>query len=256
MFQEERQEQILELLKENHSVRIANLAVHLGVTRETIRKDLYELEQKGLIRKVHGGAVLNKTNVEPSYSKRSSTNMLEKERIASKAAEFVEDGDSIYIDIGTTTLLFAKQLKAKNNITVITNSVLVAIELGNHPGARVILSGGEVRGGELALSGPIATQSLQNIYIDKAFIGVGGLAEESGFTDYHIGESELRKLMIAHAKERYALVDHSKMYVTAFFKSANIHEMDVVVTDRQTPSSMIKFLNDNGVEVIIADIDI
>ena len=249
MFQEERHDQILNHLKENHSVRIAELSEHLGVTRETIRKDLYDLEKKGLIRKVHGGAVLNKTSEEPSYFARSTISLPEKELIAAKAAEFVEDGDSIYIDIGTTTLLFAKKIKAKN-ITVITNSVLAAMELNNREGAKIILSGGELRPGEMSLSGPIANQSLQNIYIDKAFIGVGGLSE-SGITDYHIGESELRRMMLVHAKERFALVDHSKVNVTAFFKSASVHELHVVITDKKTPAGMVEYLKNHGVKVIV-----
>lgn len=256
MFQEERQELILERLRENQSVRITDLAESLNVTRETIRKDLYELEKQGLIRKVHGGAVLNRsdvTTVEPPYSKRSQINPTEKESIALRAAELVEDGDSLYIDIGTTTLLFAKQLKAKNNLTIITNSVLIAVELGHYPNIKVILSGGELRPGELSLSGPLAVQSLQNLYIDKAFIGVGGLSEDSGFTDYNISEGEIRRLMLTHAKERYALVDHSKMHITAFFKSANIQEMDVVITDSQTSPALVQKLRDDGVEVIIAD---
>lgn len=252
MFQEERQERILSMLRENQSIRIAHLAMQLGVTRETIRKDLYELEQQGHIKKVHGGALLNKTNAEPSYTKRSQTNPALKEQIAAKAAEYVEDGDSIYIDIGTTTLLLAQKLKQRNKLTVITNSIPVAAELGNHPGAKVIMCGGEVRGEELALSGPLAIQSLQNIYIDKAFIGIGGLSIESGFTDYHIGESEIRKMMLAHAKERYALMDHSKAFITAFYKTASAQELDFVITDQQTHSNIVKYLTDNGVEVIIA----
>lgn len=252
MFQQERQERILSLLRENQSIRIAHLAMQLGVTRETIRKDLYELEQQGFIKKVHGGAMLNKTNAEPSYTKRSQTNTAEKERIAAKAAEFVEDGDSIYIDIGTTTLLFAQKLKQRNQLTVITNSIPVAAEMANSPGVKVIMCGGEVRGEELALSGPLAIQSLQNIYIDKAFIGVGGLSIESGFTDYYISESEVRKMMLAHAKERFALMDHSKAYITAFYKTASVQDLDTVITDEQTQPNIIKYLTDNGIEVILA----
>jgi DeoR family fructose operon transcriptional repressor len=256
MFLEERQEQIMQRLRELQSVRITDLVEEFGVTRETLRKDLYHLEKQGLIRKVHGGAVLNKTDVtneEPPYNKRSLINPKEKEKIAIRAADFVEDGDTLYLDIGTTTLLFSKQLKARNNITVITNSLLIAMELGNQANIKVVLSGGELRQGELSLSGPSAIHSLQNYFVDKAFVGVGGLSEDSGFTDYHIDEADLRRLMLSHAKEKYALVDHSKMYITAFYKSADIQDVDVVITDSGAPLNLIKALQCQGVEVIVVE---
>lgn len=254
MFLEERQELIIQRLKQTQSVRITDLVEEFGVTRETIRKDLYELEKRGIIRKVHGGAVLNKTDLpkeEPPYAKRSQINQEEKEKIAARAAGFVEDGDTLYLDIGTTMLLFAKQLKHKNNLTIITNSLLIAMEFGNDPNHKVILSGGEMRAGEMSLSGPSAVLSLQNYFVDKAFIGVGGLTHESGFTDYHVPEAEIRKLMLAHAKEKYALLDHSKMHITAFYKSADIQDIDVVVTDAGASVQLVQTLQHCGVEVVV-----
>lgn len=253
MLQEERQQLILQMLKENQSVRIAELCSRLKVTRETIRRDLYEMEQQGLLKKVHGGAILAKTNVEPPYSARSVLNLAEKEAIATAAAAFVEDGDAIYIDLGTTTHLFAKHLHDKKGITVITNALMVALELSRHPDAKVIMSGGELRAGDLALSGPVARKSLENFFVDKAFIGVGGLAIESGFTDYHVGESEVRQLMLKNAKEKYALIDHSKINVTAFAKVAELSEIDVVITDAQLPQPISQRLLEEGLQVVVAD---
>lgn len=250
MLQEERHKQILEELENNNIVRIAQLSKNLGVTRQTIRRDLAELEKTGLIKKVHGGAVLNKTNVEPSYSIRNNTNIQEKEIIAKKAVEFVDEGDAIFLDIGTTTLMMAKKLKKRNKLTVITNFLLIALELANSPGIKVIMSGGELRGEELSLSGPISNKSVENIFLDKSFIGVGGLSIEGGFTDYHLDESEFRRMMIKHSKKSYALADHSKMNVTAIFKSADIHEIDVLITDEKSPESLLKHLAEKGIEVI------
>lgn len=254
MLQEDRQQLILQLLKEQQSVRIAELCSRLNVTRETIRRDLYELEQKGLLKKVHGGAVLKQTNVEPPYSKRSGQNIDEKEAIAQAAAAYVEDGDAIYIDLGTTTLLFAKQLLEKRGITVITNSLLVAVELSKNPDAKIILSGGELRSGELSLSGPIARKSLEDFYVDKAFIGVGGVSVERGFTDYHVGESEVRKLMLQNAKEKYVLIDHSKLNVTAFTKIAGLNEIDLIITDSGAPLPMLKQLEEKGLQIVVVDV--
>jgi DeoR/GlpR family transcriptional regulator of sugar metabolism len=256
MFLEERQELIMQRLKQKSSVRIIDLVEEFGVTRETIRKDLYELQKKGLIRKVHGGAVLNKdnlTNAEPPYKKRAMINPEEKAKIAKKAAEFVEEGDVLYLDIGTTMELFAKQIMHIPNLTIITNSLFIAMDLGNQPNCKVILSGGELRPGEFAVSGPAAIYSLQNYYVDKAFIGVGGFSEEAGFTDYHVQEAELRKLMLSRAKETYALTDHSKMHITAFYKTANLQDIDVLITDSGTPPQMIQYMRSAGIEVIVVD---
>jgi DeoR family transcriptional regulator, fructose operon transcriptional repressor len=254
MLQEERQQLILDMLKENQAVRIAELCKQLRVTRETIRRDLYELEERGLLKKVHGGAILNKTNEEPPYAMRSGLNLAEKEVIARTAASFVEDGDALYIDLGTTTQLFAKYLRGKKNITVITNALLVALELAQHTDAKVILSGGELRSGDLSLSGPVARKSLEPFCVDKAFIGVGGLTLEKGFTDYHVSEAEVRQLMLKNAKETYALVDHSKINVTAFVKVAELTDIDVVITDEKTPQPLVRQLEERGLQVVVAEL--
>lgn len=253
MLQEARHEQILTQLEKNNTVRIAELTERLGVTRQTIRRDLAELEKAGLIKKVHGGALLNKTNIEPTYNTRDNTSVTEKEMIAEQACQFVEDGDAIFLDIGTTTLMMAKKLTMKKNLTVITNSLLIAMELASFPEVKVIMSGGELRSGELSLSGPISTKSVANIYLDKAFIGVGGLSIDSGFTDYHLEESEFRRLMIEHAKKSIAIADYSKMGITAIYKSADIHEVDTLITDRKTPENIVQYLRNKGMEILIVD---
>lgn len=253
MLQEERHKQILVQLEKNNTIRIADLSKSLGVTRQTVRRDLSELEKAGIVKKVHGGAVLNRTNIEPSYSTRVSTSAVEKEIIAEKAANLVEDGDAIYLDIGTTTLMMAKRLNQKKNVTVITNSLLIALELSKSPEIKVLLSGGELRGEELSLSGPISNKSMENIFIDKAFIGVGGLSLDSGITDYHLGESEFRRMMIKHAKRSYALADYSKMDITAIYKSIDLHEIDVLITNKESPKPLLQKLNEIGIEVLIAD---
>lgn len=250
MLQNERQEQIIALLESQRTVRIGELSKILNVTRETVRRDLYEMEKQGLLKKVHGGAMLNKTVDEPHLSQRQVSNIHEKERIAWKAAEFVEDGDALFIDLGSTTQLLAKALRGKMNITVITNALPVAIEMSEHPHAKVILCGGELRSGELSLSGPIALKSLEDFYIDKAFIGVGGVSPESGFTDYHVGDAEVRRLMIRKAKETFALADYSKFHLTAFMKVCNLNEIDAIITDSTITEKEIEHYREHGMQII------
>lgn len=255
MLQQERHKKILEQLEKENTVRISELSKSLGVTRQTVRRDLSELDKAGLIKKVHGGALLSRTNIEPSFSTRDSTSVVEKDIIGKKAADFVEDGDAIFLDIGTTTLSMAKNLSHKKNLTVITNSLLIAMELANLKEIKVILSGGELRGEELSLSGPISNKSIQDIFIDKAFIGVGGLSLENGFTDFHLGESEFRRMMIKNAQKSFALADHSKIDIVAIFKSADIHEIDVLITDIMTPKSVISHLKGKGMKVEVLGVE-
>lgn len=254
MLQEERREMILNELKKKRSVRINELCKQFGVTRETVRRDLNELEQQGLVKKVHGGAVLNKTIVEPPYQDRSVSNVMEKEAIARKAAEFVEDGDSLFIDLGTTTLMLAKQLRDKKNLTVITNALPIAMEMVEHEHTHVILSGGSLRKGELALSGSVAQKTIEGFYVDKAFIGVGGIDEYSGFTDYHVEEADIRHMMLQRAKETYALVDYSKFHVTAFAKWGDLSDVTTLITDHQAPQQILKKMEEKGVRTVVVDV--
>lgn len=255
MLQEQRQQRIMDELRNKQSVRIAPLCEKLGVTRETVRRDLHELEKKGLLKKVHGGAILKKTNVEPPYAHRSESNNEEKHAIAKRAAAYVDNGDAIYIDIGTSTLYMTEYLGDKQNLTVVTNALMVAYELSKYPQIKVMLSGGELRSGELSLSGSIARKSFEDLFIDKAFIGVGGLSLETGITDYHVGESEIRKMMLNKAMETYALADYSKFDVTAFTKACEVQEIDRIITDTKAPSSMVKALQEQGITVDCVEID-
>jgi DeoR family fructose operon transcriptional repressor len=249
----ERQDLILVKLRKTQSIRIAELCMHFNVTRETIRRDLYELEKKGLLTKVHGGAVLKKTNVEPLFVNRKVSNIAEKEAIALKAAEFVDDFDTLFIDLGTTALSFARQLKNKKGLTVVTNALLVAIELSECEDIKIILPGGELRSGDLSLSGPIARKCLDDLYLDKCFIGVSGIAMSSGITDFHVPEAEIRKIMIERSEINIVLADHSKFNNTAFTRVAEISEMDIIITDDRVPDEFVKSIRDLGVKLIIAD---
>jgi len=253
MLQDERLEEIVTLLKNNQTVKIVDLAERFGVTRETIRRDLYELEKRGHARKVHGGARFRKSGSEPPFMTRSDTYVKEKEAIARKAVELVEDGDSLFIDIGTTTFLFASQLKKKSGLQIVTNSVKVAMELFDHPSAKVILCGGELRQEELSLSGPEACRTVESFFADKAFIGVGGLSLAHGITDYHVEEAGIRRLMMQRAKETVALADGSKFGNVAFAKVTDLAKVHTVITDRQADEDTIRGMREIGIEVLQSD---
>lgn len=253
MLAEERQRLILERLKENESIRIADLCSIFNVTRETIRRDLYEMEAQGLVKKVHGGAIIDKASVEPPYTNRKMSNVAEKEAIAKLAATLVDDGDALFLDLGTTTLMLARHLKSKKGLTVITNSIPIAVELSDCPEIKVMLLGGELRGGELSVSGPIARTNIEEFHVDKTFIGVAGISPNGGVTDFHMGEAEIRKLMLERGEVKIALADYSKFNVVALKLVIPIAGLDVIVTDGKTPREALGQMEKLGVNVMVAE---
>lgn len=253
MLAEERQKLIMERLKENESIRISELCSIFNVTRETIRRDLYDLEAKGLVKKVHGGAIIDKANVEPPYVNREMSNVEEKEAITQLAASLVEDGDALFIDLGTTTLMLARHLKKKKGLTVITNSIPIAVELSDSPDIKVLLLGGELRSGELSISGPLTRSNIEEFHVDKTFIGVAGISLHSGITDFHMGEAEIRKLMLERGEVKIALADFSKFNVVALKHIAGVSELDVIVTDDKAPRDLVAEIGKQGVKVMVSE---
>ncbi len=248
----QREDIILNLLAENRVVKANDLAEQFGVSMETIRRDLSDLEKRHLIRRVHGGAVLNVAgSVEPDYGRREIENYEQKIRIGKKAAEYVEDGDSIILDIGTTTLEFARFLKGKK-ITVFTNSIKIAMELMEEECMQVLLLGGKLRMGEGTTSGPWAEDMIRQFYADKLFLGVGALHPEKGITDYHMEETNLRRLCITHARKVIALADYSKFGNEALNVVCEPAQLDVLITDELADKKILRELREKGVEAVTA----
>ncbi|MFD1064917.1 DeoR/GlpR family DNA-binding transcription regulator [Oceanobacillus locisalsi] len=240
MLSQDRQEIIMQYLQTNKSVRIADLSNDLGVTRETVRKDLYEMEQEGVVRKVHGGAILNKANLETKYVTRKTVNEEEKKAIAKKAADLVEDGDTIYIDYGTTALYFSREINSKKDLTIITNSLPIAQELIDYSDFEVIIIGGNVRKNENSLFGPIAYRGIEKIFVDKGFFGIGGLDLQAGYTNMHMGESEVSRLMMKHSQIKIMMADFSKFHSTSMNQVAAIDEVDILITDTSSDTEMVE----------------
>lgn len=250
MLPQDRQSEIMKQLHEFKAVKISELCRALNVTRETIRKDLYELEEKGLVRKVHGGAILNKANLETSYINRKSRNENEKRSIAKRASEFVENGDTLYIDYGTTALLFTREILSKKDLTILTNSLPIANEVIDYSDFEVIIIGGSVRKNEKSLFGPIAYRSIEKLYVDKGFFGIGGIDLNAGFTNVHMGESEVSRLMLEHSQKNIVMADYSKFKTVSMNQVAPIEKIDVLITDEKADPALIEQLNKKNVKVI------
>ncbi|KAB0577983.1 DeoR family transcriptional regulator [Fusobacterium naviforme] len=247
-----RKDQIIHLVTENRIVKANELAEKFQVSMETIRRDLEQLEKEQIVRRVHGGAVLNvASGIEPDYSYREIKNYEQKIMIGKKAAELVKDGDTIIIDIGTTTLQMAKFLRGKS-ITVFTNSIKFAQELMDEEKVQLYLLGGKVRRGEGSTSGFMAEDHVDLLLADKLFLGVAGLDERMGVMDFHIEECNLRRHCVSHSKEIIALADYSKVGQRALNQVCLPEKIDILITDERADKQILKRLRERGVETVIA----
>ena len=251
---QERRGQIVEKVRQFRMVKVSDLIKEYDVSIETIRRDLEYLEQKGYLKRVYGGAVLyGLYGEEPSYEHREIVHFEEKKTIARKAAELIEDGDTLFIEVGTTVLEAIYCLRSKRNLTIITNATSVAREMIQTDGNRVILLGGELRTGEQSVYGFLTEQNLQHFYANKLLMGVGGLSIKNGFTDYHIQEANIRRMMIERSDKVIALADYSKFEVTAMNHVCPLSDVDVLVTDSSAPEKIIQELRAGGMTVLVAE---
>lgn len=231
MDQKERRDFILQKLAAENSVKIIDLSSLLGVTRETIRRDIYEMEKEGLLKKKHGGATALSSNNETDYEIRKKEQSAEKQEIAQAAKQFITKNSSIYLDYGTTNLFLAKAITLIEDITVITNSLPIINTLIKNSGQRIIIPGGVVRRNENSLCGFQSLQSVENIFVDIGFFSCAGISSEHGITNYHNEESLLSQKMVNHSKKMIVVADHTKFDNVALHKFADLSDVDIIITD-------------------------
>jgi DeoR/GlpR family transcriptional regulator of sugar metabolism len=253
LIQQERENLILELFRNQNVIRVEQLASELNVTQATIRTDLQRMTKKGLVRRVHGGAVLERsfTSHEAPFILRKDSFLKEKQQIGRVAAEEIVDGQTVVLDISTTVLEVAKNLKNRKNLIVITNSIHNVLELVDVEDIQLILLGGLVERVEKCMVGPIAIKTLSHFYADKVFIGIGGLSLEKGITDFGLAESEVRKLMIESGKEIIAVADSSKIDKISFVSTAPLYKINKLITDWHIRQDQREALREQGIGVVV-----
>ena len=223
-----------------------------GISVETARRDLTHLEKTGVIKKIYGGAtLLEKESKEPDTSERLSKNLEEKTAIGKKCAEFINDGDSILIEVGTTTLQAAKALKSKKNLTVITNSVHVVNELMDTDFGLYII-GGRIRHGEGSISGAVSIMELENFHISKAIISAGGITAGRGLSDYNIEEALVRKKVIDQSKEVIVVADSSKFGQDVLSHVCGLNDIDLIITDNKLDRDLLREFENMNVNIVLA----
>jgi DeoR/GlpR family transcriptional regulator of sugar metabolism len=253
MLSEERHQTILDLLNSHGSVTVADLVARLGVSEMTVRRDLDALKRMGLLRRVHGGAVgAQGRSYEPPFLSRSAKHGNEKKRIGQAAASLVNNGDSIILDVGTTTLEVARHLAKKRNLTIVTPSFRIASLLAEQPDIRLILTGGILRPGELSLVGNLAERAFQDFFVDKLFLGTGCIDFEAGLTEFNLEDAMVKKAMLRSAKEIIVVADASKFGQVAFAAIAPLNAVNRLVTDASLDPVTHTHLQAENIEVILA----
>lgn len=249
----ERQKEIERILAEERKASVDLLARRFKVSEVTIRKDLAQLETKGVLLRTHGGAVLaERPELVIPHLTRAGENPASKERIAREAAKRVQNGEHVLLDAGSTTLALARALRGRE-VTVVTNSVPIAMELaGEHEKANVIVLGGSLRRSSLALMGPLAHAQLGTIHCDRAFLGASGYDNRTGFCCQNLIEAETKRAMMSTAREVVLLADRAKFDRTAFAPFCPLKDLDAFITEAAPPRQAADAMRKAGVDIVIA----
>lgn len=250
-----REQWILDQLLRTGALTVEDLCSRFKISVATARRDLEGLERRGRLRRTHGGAI----PIEPliyeafshvsTYREQVEKSADEKRRIAMAAAELINDGDTIALTPGTTTTQIMRALHAQKSITVVTNTVNLAMELSNRPGVSVFVTGGFLHSGWFSLIGQAATDAMRRIFADKVFVGANGLDAEHGATAYHPDEAAFNSVMVQQARERIVVADHSKLGVVATHLFCSIKDVHRLITDTGATDEMIGGFIEKGIDV-------
>lgn len=252
MFSEERQVQILNLLRANRRVEVKELSKILKVSEVTIRNDLAKMERSGLLKRTHGGAILaNEKENEISYLQQTTIRTEQKKKIAQVAAQMIEDREKIIVGTGSTILQMVNYLENKKNLTVITPSLPFAYQISAFPNIAIIVPGGYYRPSSGILFGPFFEENMEKLFVEKAFIGAKGVTEDF-VTDADMIEAEVNATLITRAKTRILLVDSTKIGVFAFATIANTRDIDILITDEEAKSEELEKIARKGIKIIVA----
>ena len=244
----ERQNEILKILSTTGTISVNELVERLNVSGVTIRQDLNLLEDEGFVKRVHGGVILKNTD---DISRRLTINYEQKLKIARQAATFVESGDAILIESGSTNTILAKEVSILKNITVITLNVVIAREFRKNENSNIILLGGNYQKESESLIGPLTKICLEHVNFKKAFIGVDGFSIETGFTSKDMMRAEISSEIAKKAETVFVLTDSSKFGRRELVKLFDIDHANYVITDSGIPEREKEYLSNRDIELII-----
>lgn len=246
-----RHQEILNILSKTGQAQVSKLADQFAVSTVTIRSDLEYLESQGLLRRTRGGAIptgIKRFELPLEESRRVQSR--EKERIGSYAASLIRDGETVILDVGSTTTELAKSLSPHlRNVVVVTSALNIALLLESHPGVTVIVTGGTLRPLQHSLVNPYGNLLLQQVHADKVFIGCNGVHPDKGFTNSNHQEAEIKRTMLHAAHEAIVLADHSKIMQVAAARIGPLNAAKLLVTDKKVGSTDLEQIRGTGLEV-------
>ena len=247
----ERRREILARLTVDGKVIVSELARDFEVTEETIRRDLERLDKEGLVSKTYGGAVSKQnTSLDLPYNVREGVNVVQKQKISDEIADMVNDGERIMLDSSSTALYVVKKLKSKKNLTIITNSVKILIELADKSDWTVLSTGGLLKNGALSLTGSSAEKMISTYHVDTAICSCKGIDTDMGITDSNEKDSLIKRAMFASAERRILALDAEKFDKKSFVRVCGFRDIDVLVTESEPSEKLRSFCEEKNIELI------
>lgn len=254
MLAEERRAKLLEKLRDDGYIQITELADEIGISAATIRRDLITLEKEGVCLRKRGGAVrsVHGVTMEIPYEIKRHRNTEEKNRIAKAALKYVENGNTIILDAGSTTYALALLLHKKERLTVVTHDLNIAVKLASNPSINLICTGGIARENVFTLEGSQVTDFIRNLRVDKTFIGADAIHSDGVISNVNIQEVPIKQAMIDASDQVILLTDSTKFGTTAFAKVCDITDCDHIVTDIGLSNLYIEIIKGKNIDLILA----
>ena len=254
MLQEQRHQKIESFLKQQKAVKASELATLLDVSIDTVRRDLEVLEKNGIVKRVHGGAILKQSNdkvLNKLFNEREVKNLEKKQEVALLAIELIEEGQAIALNGGTTTIEIAKAMVGKfQRLTIITNDLRIVGILGASKNFNIILTGGFYNHEEFTLYGKQCEEILADFNIDIAFITVNALSLEQGLTDFRIHEVGVIQTILSRTKYKVVAADSSKFETSSYINICPIENIDLIVTDSSLPHNVAEEYSNHNIRIL------
>lgn len=251
---EKRKKKILDFLSKDGKVEVPMLAETFNVSTETVRRDLERLDSEGKLKRVYGGAIkVRSDSLELPFDEKTLLYAKEKAAIGKYAASLINNGDTVMLGNGTTTIEIIRNLKDHTNVTLVTHStptLLLAMELFRGP---IIFIGGEVNRHQKTMSGPLAERMLDQLRVNKAFLSTGGISLVDGVTDYELSEANISRKMMERADEVIFLADSSKFGKMTFANICSLDDVYTVITDNQCSEEWRRYMAERDIALLIAD---
>ncbi len=249
----ERQNEMVDIVRKEGFAPIEELSKHFGVTPQTIRRDINQLCDLGVLTRYHGGAAFSSSVRNVDYSARKTMLHNEKRRIGAQLAKFIPDGASVFINIGTTTEEAAIALGGKKDLKVITNNLNVAMLLSANETFEVIVAGGLIRNRDKGITGEATVDFINQFRVDYGVIGVSGIDEDGTLLDYDYHEVRVAREIIANSRNVFLLADHTKFNRNAMVRIGTLEDVHYLITDKKPNDKFVKIMDVYGVELLVAE---